>query len=195
MVHNPYQSPQESTRPESARLGCVLPRDIVLQGSLPVRDVLHTQVLILSRRWPYALLCLGMYVVFVLALGMLNPSVPMFGNTFMVLGLIIMPAILPLTLGMVYVRLLRDARREVGVFAVTKTVLSQDGIVSRINDDQVSIRWSSFSGFTCSARVVLLFLHDSNNRLIVSRSKLSNPEDWTVLLDFLHDRFPRHSAE
>lgn len=191
MADNPYESPQHVEAFASHEQRVVLTRDVVLQGSMPIRDVIHAQVLVLSRRWPYAALCLSMYVVFVLALGTLNPGVPILGNTFTVLGLIVMPAILPLTLGMVYLRLLRDARSKVGVFAVTHTTLSQKGIDSIVNDEQVTVPWSSFRGFAASRRVVLLFLSESNNHLIVSRKKLANPHDWSLLLDFLHDRFPQ----
>ena len=191
MPDNPYQSPQDAERLASVANGASLARDVVLQGSMPIRDVIHAQVLLLSRRWPYAALCLAMYVVFVLALGTLNPGVPMFGNTFTVLGLIVMPAILPLTLGMVYVRLRREARKKVGIFAVTQTTLSQQGIDSLINQERVSVPWTAFRGFTSSRRVVLLFLNESNNHLIVSRKKLKHPHDWSLLLDFLHDRFPK----
>lgn len=189
MAQNPYQSPNEAHRSQSANAG-ELRRDITLRGSMPVRDVLHTQLLILSRRWHYALFCLCMYVVFVVALGMLDPAESIFGNTFTVLGLIVMPAILPFTLLMVYLRLSGDARRQVGVFAFTETNLSTEGIESTLNGESVSIPWSSFNSFMHSQRVVLLFLRESNNHLIVSRAKLTEPDDWSQFLEFLHDRFP-----
>lgn len=188
MVENPYQSPSDSTEvPVSSRRPLI--RDIVLQGSMPVRDVWHTQILILSRRWHYALICFVMYVSFVLLLSMLDSSESLFGSTIAVLGLMLMPAILPFTLLMVYLRLTSDAKRKVGVFAVTKTLLTNDGIQSSVNEEDVSIPWSSFSSFTHSKRVALLFLRESNDHLIVSRAKLSNPEDWTMLIEFLNDRF------
>ena len=192
MVENPYQSPSElSESPVTTR--SALSRDVVLQGSMPVRDVWHTQILILSRRWHYALLCFVMYVSFVLLLSMLDSSESLFGSTIAVLGLMLMPAILPFTLLMVYLRLTSDAKRKVGVFAVTKTLLTNDGIQSSMNEEDVSIPWSSFSSFTHSKRVALLFISESNDHLIVSRAKLSNPGDWSMLIDFLHARFPSSS--
>ena len=159
---------------------------------MPIRDVLHTQMLILAKRWVYAALCLGLYVAFVIALGTLNPSGGVFGSTFMVLGLIVMPAILPFTLLMVYLRLLRDSQKETGIFARTRTVFGSEGIQSSVNNEEASIPWSTFNGFLCSQRVALLFLKGSSNHLIISRTKLVNAEDWHVLLDFLHQRFPKH---
>ena len=192
MERNPYKAPQEPPPKYKPSEDAQLPREIVIEGSMPIRDVLHTQMLILSKRWIYALLCLGLYVAFVMALGTLNPSGGVFGSTFMVLGLIVMPAILPFTLLMVYLRLLRDAQKEIGIFARTKTVLAADGIQSSVNDEHASIPWSTFNGFLCSQRVALLFLKESSNHLIISRKKLVNGEDWHVLLDFLHERFPKH---
>ena len=187
---NPYESPATARSGESPTTE--LPREIVLEGSMPVNDVLHTQILVLSCRWVYAVLCLVMYVGFVFACAMLNPGGSLFGSTFTVLGLLVMPAILPFTLLMVYLRLLRDSKNRVGIFAVTSTVLAADGIHSRSDQATGTIPWTSFGGFLASSRVVLLFLKDSNNHLIVSRNKLAEPKDWPVLLEFLHARFPRH---
>lgn len=139
----------------------------------------------------YALLCLGLYIGFVLALGLLNPTGAIFGGTFMVLGFIVMPAILPLTLAMVYIRLVRDSKRQIGIFAKTETVLARDGIRSTATNDGVAIPWETFNGFLNSQRVVLLFLKETGNHLIISRTKLTQPDDWDVLLDFLDERFPR----
>lgn len=188
---NPYQSPPDPQPNYAPSEDARLSQEIVLEGSMPIRDVLHTQILILSKRWIYAVLCLGLYVAFVVALGTLNPSGGLFGSTFMVLGLIVMPAILPFTLLMVYLRLLKDARRKVGIFAETKTVLAAEGIRSTVNGEATPIPWSTFNGFLCSQRVVLLFLKGSSNHLIVSRTKLAHAEDWYVLLEFLHQRFPK----
>ena len=187
---NPYQSPSTSRTGESGEY--TLSREIVLQGSMPVKDVLHTQLLVLSRRWIYAVLCLSMYIGFVFACAMFNPGGSLFGSTFTVLGLLVMPAILPFTLLMVYLRLLRDARNRVGIFAVTRTELSNAGIDSQSELNHASIPWTAFGGFMASSRVVLLFLKDSNDHLIVSRNKLAEPTDWPVLLEFLQARFPRH---
>ncbi len=191
MEHNPYQPPQDASREQTYSPNAVLPREITMEGSMPVRDVLHTQLLILSRRWIYAVLCLGLYVGFVLALGLLNPTGNVFGSTFMVLGFIVMPAILPLTLVMVYLRLLRDSNRKIGIFSKTETVLAPDGIRSTMTNDGASIPWSTFNGFLNSQRVVLLFLKKTSNHLIISRTKLTEPDDWDVLLEFLDQRFPR----
>lgn len=191
MLENPYQTPNDATTSDAATT-LPLNREIRLSGSMPLSDVLHTQLLILSRRWLYAVLCLAMYVGFVLACGMLNPSESLFGNTFATLGLVVMPAILPFTLLMVYLRLRRDCRQQIGIFAITETILAADGIHSRTISKTANIPWDSFSSFIASSRVVLLFLRDSNNHLIVSRHKLSNPEDWAYLLEFLHSRFPTH---
>lgn len=189
---NPYETPRDPPPRLNPSADARLPREIVMEGSMPIRDVLHTQMLILSKRWIYAALCLGLYVAFVIALGTLNPSGGLFGSTFMVLGLIVMPAILPFTLLMVYLRLLRDAQKATGIFARTKTVLAADGIQSSVSDEEASIPWSTFNGFICSNRVALLFLRESSNHLIISRTKLVNGEDWDVLIDYLHQRFPKH---
>ena len=187
MESNPYASPQS---PRSSASSFVdLPHDVVLRGSMPIRDVVHTQWLILSRRWPYVVLCLGMYVVFVLSLGLLSSVSSLFGSTFLVVGLVVMPGILPFTLLMVFLRMRRDATNRVGIFAVTETIISTSGIRSNAGQDSVWIPWSTFQSCQCSGRVVLLFLKDSNNHLIVSRSKLERSEDWPILIEFLTDRF------
>ena len=191
MDRNPYQPPQDETHTFAPSESAQLKRAITLHGSMPIRDVLHTQMLILSKRWIYALICLALYAGFVIALSVLNPTGWMFGRTFVVLGLIVMPAILPFTLFMVYIRLVRDSRRQIGIFAKTETILSPDGIRARVNDDDASIPWSTFNSFLCSQRVVLLFLKDTGNHLIISRAKLANAEDWSILLQFLHERFPK----
>ncbi len=191
MPDNPYQTPSDATTGDASETHR-LSREIRLSGSMPLGDVLHTQLLILSRRWLYAVLCLAMYVGFVLACGLFNPSESLFGNTFATLGLVVMPAILPFTLLMVYLRLRRDSRQQIGIFAITETILSADGIHSRTNSKTANIPWASFSSFMASSRVILLFLQDSNNHLIVSRHKLTNPEDWAFLLEFLHSRFPKY---
>ena len=190
MDENPYESP--SIQPSKTAGPATLRRDIMLRGSMPVRDVLHTQLLILSKRWHYALLCLVMYVAFVVALSLLDSSGSMFGNTFAVLGLMVMPAILPFTMLMVYLRLTSDARRRVGVFAITETKLTNDGINSTIDGENVAMPWSSFNGCMHSKRVALLFLKDSNNHLIVSRAKMTDPDDWSLLLEFLAEKYPVH---
>jgi|GEM_PF-6304728 len=170
MDRNPYQPPKDETLELAPSESAVLKRNIVLHGSMPIRDVLHTQMLILSKRWIYALVCLALYAGFVIALSVLNPTGWMFGSTFMVLGLIVMPAILPFTLFMVYIRLVRDSKRQIGIFAKTETLLSEDGIRARINNDDASIPWSTFNSFLYSQRVVLLFLKNTGNHLIISRS-------------------------
>lgn len=158
---------------------------------MPIRDVLHTQMLILSRRWIYATIVFALYVGFVVACSFLSPAGSLFGSTFMVLGLVVMPAILPFTLFMVYIRLIRDSKRQIGIFAKTETILSADGIRARVNEDNATIPWSTFHSFVCSQRVVLLFLKNTGNHLIISRAKLASREDWGLLLDFLHARFPK----
>lgn len=190
MDPNPYQPPTDMAAGSPTLAEATLPRPIVLRGSMPVRDVLHTQLLILSRRWIYVAICLGLYVAFVIALGLLNSSNSLFGNTFMTLGFIVMPAILPFSLLMVWMRLVRDSKKKVGIFAVTETLLSQQGINSALDEKKVTLPWTAFSSFLCSSRVVILFLNESNNHFIVSRSKLVAEEDWPLLLDFLHARFP-----
>ena len=191
MHENPYATPQNDTTHGQDDNWARLSRDIRLSGSMSVRDVLMTQVLILKHRWFYAALTLGIYIAFVLALGLFTPGNRLFGNTFMVLGLIIMPAILPFTLLMIFLRLQRDSKQQVGIFADTETRLTGDGIQSSTSPDNVAIPWNTFSRFLCSEHVVLLFLKDSNDHLIIARSKLVNAEDWPVLLDYLRKRFPR----
>lgn len=157
---------------------------------MSIRDVLRTQILILRRRWPYAVLTLAIYIAFVVTLGLFTPNDALFGNTFMLLGLIVMPAILPFTLLMIFLRLKRDAKLKVGIFAATETRLTASGIKTSTDERGASIPWSSFSRFLWSEHVVLLFLKESNDHLIVARSKLVRKEDWSILLDFLHLRFP-----
>ncbi len=163
----------------------------MLRGSMPMRDVWYSQFLIFMRRWPYVVLCLLIYTVFVIVLAMLNRADSLFSSTYLVLGLIVMPGILPLSLLMVCLRLRRDSQRRVGLFAVTESALTQEGIEAAIGGDKVSLKWDAFREFISSQHVVVLFLRDNNAHLIVSRAKLSNPEDWLVLLAFLHERLPR----
>ena len=107
MSDNPYSAPKNDSRDVPIQAWENLPREILLSGSMSIRDVLQTQSLILRHRWLYAVLTLGIYISFVLVLGLFTPGDTLFGNTFMVLGLIVMPAILPLTLLMIYLRLRR----------------------------------------------------------------------------------------
>lgn len=193
MNFNPYEAPGEHESFSVAEDVFALPHDIVLRGTMPVGDVLHTQLLLLSRRWGYALVCLAMYVGFVIACGMFSPSESLFSNTFAVLGLIVMPAILPFTLLMVYLRLLGDSKKKIGIFAETETLLTNDGINSRTDPDKTEIPWPAFGSFVASQRVILLFVRGSNNHLIVSRKKLAKPSDWPLLLEFLESRFPRNA--
>ena len=187
---NPYQSPSDpDTAPPTPRAR--LAREIKLHGSMPLTDVLHTQFLIVAKRWPYAALCLLIYTAFVVTLALLNRESSLFSNTYLVLGLVVMPGILPLAFFMVYLRLRRDAKRQVGIFAVTNSTLMQDGIEASVDGETVSVPWSAFSGFLSSPRVVILFLKDSNAHLIVSRAKLAHQEDWPRLQSFLHDQLPR----
>ena len=157
---------------------------------MSVRDVLDTQRVILTKRWGYAAVCFLLYVAFVLALGMLSPSGSLFGNMFLFLGLIVAPGILPFTLLMIYLRLRRDHQRKAGVFAVTRSTLTNQGIEAELHGHSTTMPWSDFDSFLAAPRVVLLFLKGSSNHLIVSRSKLRNPDDWLLLLDFLHAHFP-----
>ena len=128
---NPYQTPFDAhTHPTNG--GARLARDVVLRGSMPMRDVWYSQFLILMRRWPYVVLCLLIYTVFVIVLAMLNRADSLFSSTYLVLGLIVMPGILPLSLLMVYLRLRRDAQRRAGLFAVTESALTQEGIEAAV---------------------------------------------------------------
>lgn len=190
MSTNPYAAPQ--TNPDVSGLDALqeLPHDILLHGSMSIRDVLRTQALILRHRWFYAVLTLGIYIAFVFVLGMFTPGSTLFGNTFMVLGLIVMPAILPLTLLMIFLRLQRDSKQKTGIFAVTETRLSNVGICTTMNDNEIMIPWDSFTRFLYSQHVVLLFLEDSNDHLIIARSKLVQEDDWPILLGFLLKRYP-----
>ena len=154
--NNPYSAPKND--PHAHMESAQLPRDILLEGSMSIQDVLRTQVLILRRRWPYAVLTLGIYIAFVLTLGLFTPNDALFGNTFMLLGLVIMPAILPFTLFMIFLRLKRDAKLKIGIFAATETRLTTNGIQTSKGEGQASVPWSSFSRFLCSEHVVLLFL-------------------------------------
>ena len=190
MDHNPYAAPKNASSQATDDNGARLPHEIQLRGSMSVRDVLMTQALLLRHRWFYAALTLGIYISFVLALGLLSPN-GLFGSTFMVLGLIIMPAILPFTLMMIFLRLRRDANQQVGIFAATETRLSDDGIHTQMDQSDPALKWASFSRFLASEHVILLFLKDSNDHLIVARSKLVDPEDWSKLLQFLSQRYAR----
>lgn len=191
MNDNPYSAPQERKTSELPA-GSALPHDVLLSGSMSIRDVLNTQILILRKRWFYAAVTLTIYVAFVLVLSMF-PGGSMFGNTFLLLGLVIMPAILPLTILLVYGRLKRDADRKQGIFAVTESRLTNAGIHTKIagKEDAVTIEWSAFSSFLASPQVVLLFLAESNDHLILARSKLVNEDDWQVLQSFFAARFAR----
>jgi len=191
MNDNPYSPPKDDPLAPQILESATLPRDILLTGSMSIKDVLRTQILILRRRWLYAFLTFGTYIAFVLVLGLFSPdNSSLFGNTFMFLGLIVMPAILPLTLFMIFLRLQRDSKRNTGIFAVTETRLANDGIHTSMTDNEMTIPWSSFSRFLASEHVVLLFLEESNDHLIVARSKLVQEADWPVLLGFLNARFP-----
>lgn len=190
MNDNPYSPPKEDPLAPVIEESARLPHGILLTGSMSIKDVLRTQILILRRRWFYAFLTLGTYIAFVLVLGMFSPDSSLFGNTFMFLGLIVMPAILPLTLFMIFLRLRRDSKLKIGIFAVTETRLANDGIHTSMTDNEMTIEWSSFSRYLASEHVVLLFLEESNDHLIVARSKLVQEDDWPVLLSFLKARFP-----
>ena len=194
MSENPYSAPKHDNYDVPINEMERLPHDIRLSGSMSIRDVLQTQSLILRHRWLYAVLTLGIYVAFVLVLGMFTPGDTLFGNTFMVLGLFVMPAILPLTLLMIFLRLRRDSKLKTGIFAITETRLSNEGIHTTMHANQVTISWTSFSRFLCSPYVVLLFLEGSNDHLIVARSKLVREDDWPVLLGFLSRRYPAGHA-
>ena len=191
MAHeNPYQSPSDPDHLRTPIRG-TLERNVVLRGSMPVGDVFHSQFLIVSRHWPYVALCLLIYALFVIALAVVNRANSLFSSTYLLLGLIVMPGILPLSLLLVYLRLRRDARRRVGIFAVTESTLTPQGIEASMHGANVSVPWTAFSGFVPSPRVIILFLKESNSHLIVSRTKLTRQDDWPMLLSFLHERLPR----
>ena len=190
MNENPYAAPNHASLPVDAETLAALPHEIQLSGSMSIHDVLRTQLLILQQRWLYAVLTLGIYVAFVVVLGMFSPASTLFGNTFMTLGLIVMPAILPLTLLMIFLRLQRDAKMKTGVFAATETRLRNDGIHTGTPPKNVMLPWESFSRFLSSEHVILLFLLESNDHLIIARSKFVREGDWPLLLDFLHCRYP-----
>ena len=190
-AENPYRAPQEHTVAEHEPPPALLRKQIMLRGSIPVRDVFHAQFLILAKRWPYLLMCLAIYLAFVVVLAMLNGSQSLFANTFMVLGLLVMPGILPLSMLMVYLRLHRDSRHRVGIFAATESRLTQEGVIAERSGQTAAIPWSAFSGFLPSHQVVVLFLKESNSHLIVSRAKLAEADDWPLLLEFLHERLTR----
>lgn len=180
MQQNPYQSPQE---PAPAPRAGLLGRDIQLHGSMPLQDVIDTQWIILRRRWPWALASLGVYALLVFTLGQMN-------WVLLFMGLVVAPALTPVTLLLVYLRLREESRRQRGLFAVTESRLNEQGITARLNDEQTFVPWSKFGTFSVSNRVILLFLQDSHNHLIVSRSKLVHPEDWPKLVDFLGELLP-----
>ena len=182
MNQNPYESPSESERRSD---DCVLHEEIHLSGAMTVRDLLHAQWLILSQRWIYAVICLGLYVLFVLALGLLNTR----GSFFLLLGLIVMPALLPLTLTFVSLRLRREAQQQVGIFAFTETTLDSSGIRSTRDGKTISFSWSDFRSCLTSSQVALLFLTESNSHMIIARSKAASSEDWTTLVNYLRNRF------
>ena len=187
---NPYASPPDPDQTQ-VPAGGILQRDILLRGSLPVGDVFHSQFLIVAKRWPYVMLCLLVYATFVVALAVANRADSLFSSTYLLLGLVVMPGILPLSLLMVYLRLRRDARKRIGIFAVTESTLTTDGIEASMQGRHVSLPWTAFGGFAPSPRVVILFLKKSNSHLIVSRTKLTRQDDWPLLLSFLHERLPR----
>lgn len=191
MRENPYAAPKDARATPPDDSWARLPHTIPLAGSMSVRDVLLTQALILKHRWFYAVLTLGIYIAFVFVLGLFTPGDRLFGNTFMVLGLIIMPAILPLTLLMILLRLRRDAKQQIGMFTATETRLTSEGIHTSMTPEDAPVPWSTFSRYLDSQHVVLLFLQDSHDHLIVARSKLVNADDWPVLLEFLRKRYPR----
>ena len=55
--------------------------------------------------------------------------------------------------------------------------------------EEVTLEWSAFSSFLASQHVVLLFLEESNDHLILAKSKLNQEEDWPILLDFFQSQF------
>ena len=187
-MSNPYQAPQ----PQDVPQGDVPPfsHPVQLQGSLRLADVVHTHGLILKRRWFYAVGFILIYVAFVLALGLLSSATAILGNTFLLLGLIVGPAILPFTLLAVAIRLWQDEKHKVGIFSPTQSTIFNDGIRGEVGGKEVALPWSTFSTYSSSERVILLFLKGSNNHLIVARSKFVNPSDWHVLLDFLAHSYP-----
>ena len=188
MSSNPYQAP-ESLSVDQADAPKFSHR-VQLQGSLRFADVLHTHGLILKRRWLYAFGFTVIYVAFVLALGMLSSAASILDNTFLLLGLIVGPGILPFTLLAVVIRLRQDEKHKVGVFLPTQSTIDFDGIRGSVGVKEVTLPWAAFSSYANSERVILLFLKDSNNHLIVARSKLVDPSDWNELLEFLAHAFP-----
>lgn len=189
VMSNPYEAP----RPQRGHFADAPPfaRPIQLRGSLRFADVIHTHALILRRRWLHACGFIVIYVAFVLALGMLSSATTIFGNTFLLLGLFVGPGILPFTMLAVAIRLRQDEKRQVGVFSPTESTISSDGIRRTLDTQDVALPWSEFASYVHSQRVILLFLRDSRNHLIVARSKLVDPSDWSELLEFLAHAFPQ----
>ena len=188
MSTNPYQSPADETAPAGQ---VCLPRPIRLHGAMTFQDALNTHLLLLRRRWLIAFLFVGSYLGFVLAVGFLSPSQTMIGETILVLGLFILPAFVPFTVLISLWGMWRDARRRVGRFAVTKSELSTEGIATAFDGTNTKLEWERFDSFVLSPTVILLFFKGSTNHLIVTRSKIQREDDWTLLADFLQQRFRR----
>jgi hypothetical protein len=186
---NPYQSPAELVR-EPHDEAAAWDHDVLLRGSMPLSDVLHAQYLIGLRQWPYVVGCLASYALCVLLLATWNGPQSLFSHIYLVLGFVVLPGILPLSLFMVYLRLRRDARRRVGIFAVADSCLTSEGVVTSLGGERVCLLWTRFRGYLDSSRVIVLFLDGAHSHLIVSRAKLVRPDDWAFLLERLRARFP-----
>ncbi len=186
---NPYEAPQDSAI-DSDQLQPVLSHDIYLAGSMPLGDVLHTQLLILRQNWHILAICMAIYFGFVLLLSGLEQTAT--GSRSLFLGsLLILPLLLPVTMASSYLRLRRSWRNQVGLFAETQSSIATEGISSRIAEKSFTLPWTAFERFLATDRVVILFLRESKSHLIVSRAKLANPADWGLLVEFLGDRLPR----
>lgn len=185
---NPYEPPATEARTANVPTDA----EFVLSGCLTVSDAMAARRLAMPWRVPGLILLLavlGAFCVVLITIGVSSRRYsPQASNVILLVGCILLPAT---PVGMylfVRLRLHRFARRRYGMFAPTRSTVSATRIVTKSENASAEIEWSAFSRFVANDSIALLFYENSNQLLILARSKLQPPADWTDLVTLVQSK-------
>ena len=172
---NPYESP---TCDASAALAGD-ESEFVLTGCLTVEDAIAAHRLATRGFWTrltLAVLIVAVSSIVLVAVAVssrpysVGPSIVM---TFVACVLLPSLLIVPFVVGRV--RLHRLARKQFGMFAPTHSTFSPSRVVTTSSNAKTELEWALFSHCVANDTIAILFLKNSNQNLVLARSKLQCP--------------------
>ena len=189
------QNPYESPTCDSSAAVADDESEFVLEGCLTVEDAIAAHRLATRGFWTrltLAVLIVAVSSVVLVAVAVssrpysVGPS-----NVMTFVACVLLPSLLIVPFVVGRVRLHRLARKQFGMFAPTHSTFSPSRVVTTSSNAKTELEWALFSHCVANDTIAILFLKNSNQILVLARSKLQCPGRWGAFISLIQTQLAR----